>query len=436
MIGRDEITRAATELSVRPADVERDYVNSWLLAYIFRHPWLSSCLVLKGGNALRKGYFPNTRYSKDLDFSSPGAVDKALLTDAMKTVCDQVSAGTGIQFDNARLEVRDKERVSRSLEVLEVRAYFTDFAGESVGLPIRIFMDVTQWDVLLRPVAERALIHPYSDVADVQSVIRCVALEEILASKLKCLVQREHAPDLYDYVRWLLVDEVPVDRGQILGLFLRKTIYGEAPGVAFELLSRLPFAVLEAYWPKVDCPIASRLSFAEAVQRFLDHLAELFGDRRHQRSGQLSFVNAEQRALIMSAGRRKQLMALRYDGVDRVVEPYSIKFYKRQEGGGGEYFWVHDLIGGTSGPGTKRLVPEKIQNLKKLEKEFVPRYDIEVTKAGDIPEVDAARIQNPKPFIPGFGIARRKMISPARSSPRYRVHCGVCGRRFSRTTPD
>jgi hypothetical protein len=55
MITRDEIDSAAASLSVLPSDVERDYVNGWLLAGIFGVSSLEADLLLKGGNALRKG---------------------------------------------------------------------------------------------------------------------------------------------------------------------------------------------------------------------------------------------------------------------------------------------------------------------------------------------------------------------------------------------
>jgi hypothetical protein len=54
---------------------KRDNVFGWLLAKIFWGSPLGSRLVLKGGNALRKGYFPNTRYSSDLDFTTDGGLN-------------------------------------------------------------------------------------------------------------------------------------------------------------------------------------------------------------------------------------------------------------------------------------------------------------------------------------------------------------------------
>ena len=55
---------------VRQDIVEKDYALSYLLAAIAQVPELSRNLVLKGGTALRKFYFPGYRFSEDLDFST------------------------------------------------------------------------------------------------------------------------------------------------------------------------------------------------------------------------------------------------------------------------------------------------------------------------------------------------------------------------------
>lgn len=47
----------------------KDYVLSWLLLGISKNPILSDNLVFKGGTVLKKVYFPDYRFSEDLDFT-------------------------------------------------------------------------------------------------------------------------------------------------------------------------------------------------------------------------------------------------------------------------------------------------------------------------------------------------------------------------------
>lgn len=58
------------------AVLERDYCLSWFLVGLSRSP-LRERLLFKGGTALRKCYFPDYRFSEDLDFTlvQPVAVE-------------------------------------------------------------------------------------------------------------------------------------------------------------------------------------------------------------------------------------------------------------------------------------------------------------------------------------------------------------------------
>ena len=56
MIDRDEIDAMGKLLGVHTSDVQRDYLYGWLLAGLYGDvPLMSDRLVLKGGNAFRKG---------------------------------------------------------------------------------------------------------------------------------------------------------------------------------------------------------------------------------------------------------------------------------------------------------------------------------------------------------------------------------------------
>src|ERR1700730_7147356 len=98
MITREEIDSVSAEQDVSAADVERDYVFGWLLAGLFGDTKYADILTLKGGNALRKGYFPATRFSGDLDFSTPTALDSDDLLAELNRTCQLVQARTDVQF--------------------------------------------------------------------------------------------------------------------------------------------------------------------------------------------------------------------------------------------------------------------------------------------------------------------------------------------------
>lgn len=358
----------------------------------------------------------------------------SLLKTEIHKACDYVSEGTGIVFDAEKMRIDQKQRVTKNLDVLDVRAYFSDFYGKECSSQLRVYIDVTQYDRLLLPTKELPLIHPYSDSKDCEATVSCVALEEILASKLKCMLQRRHAGDLYDYLRWLIFADVNIDKSLLLGTFLKKTIYERAPGAAFKLLVNLPVAAIRCLIDKyVQAPSTCVIPIGDAPSLFTEHITSLFGDVSNQMPYGLSFFDWSTREKIMNAGQNTHLMRLVYKGEARVIEPYSISYKERKDGGGGEYFYAYDRSGGTSGPSIKGFIPEKIESLEELDEVFVPRHEIEVAKAGDMPKDPHFHCRPGNGFIPGFGIAG-KIVRTVRTTPKYRFRCTVCGKTFVRNS--
>src|SRR5580698_2774390 len=98
MIDRGEILSVATDLSLTPDVVEKDYVLGWLLAGIAAHPAMATSWVFKGGTCLKKCYFETYRFSEDLDFT---LTDPAHLTvEFLQPAFAEVSAW--IEFADVR----------------------------------------------------------------------------------------------------------------------------------------------------------------------------------------------------------------------------------------------------------------------------------------------------------------------------------------------
>jgi len=387
MIDRAEIENKAHEFRVPIANVERDYVFGWLLAGIYSRPgYLQSLLVLKGGNGLRKAYFPYTRFSGDLDFSTEEQVDTDRFMTEVNEVCDFIGDHAGVEFVKERNLVREKKNSDQNRRIYEARLYFKDFYGNPNAITISIRLDVSEYDRIYLPVQTRNLLHPYSDVDKCRSVVRCLKLEEMLATKLKCLLQRRIAADLYDYVYAIFVNrELDVDRTEIVTTLLKKTIFEPSPGVLRGLFLGLPFQLFRAAWSEyVVTPLASMIDFDTAVQQFNSNVRELFAQFTETRRN-VSYFPARLRNPIMEAGSGLKLLRVTYNGHQRTVEPYSLAFKRRRDGYGQEYLYVWDRTGGQgTGPGIKTFLHERIQSLDVLRESFEPRYPVELSKAGEL----------------------------------------------------
>ncbi len=74
----------------------------------------------------------------------------------------------------------------------------------------------------------------------------------------------------------------------------------------------------------------------------------------------------------------QKVLELSYDGYDRLVEPYSMKYYVRKNGVGMEYFWGYDTSGGKSGrQSIKQFICDKIESASLTNFSFSPRYAVE-----------------------------------------------------------
>ena len=69
MIPVAELKRIAARIGVGLSVVEKDYALTWILSALSKTKYKND-LIFKGGTALRKIYFPDWRYSEDLDFTT------------------------------------------------------------------------------------------------------------------------------------------------------------------------------------------------------------------------------------------------------------------------------------------------------------------------------------------------------------------------------
>ncbi len=421
MINRDEIVNKSDELGVHTSHVQRDYVFGWVLTGIYTVSDLRNHLVLKGGNCLRKAYLDSARYSLDLDFTTAGALSEEYIASELNRVCDFVEQHSGVHFVKERTRVARKRNIDSSKQVHEARLYFKDFFGQADHIVIKIRLDVTQFDKIFLPVQTRDLIHPYSDRSLCSAPVRCLKLEEVLAGKLKCLLQRRHSADLYDFVCPTFINPtLNVNQKEIVNTFLKMTIFWAGPRIVEELLLSLPFQIIRSLWQEyLVSPKDGAINFDSALTRFKATVSSMFGSLPIMR-GRLAFFPPDLRNPIMEAGHTMTLLRIAYDGVEREVEPYSLTYKTRRDGVSREYLHVYDRTGGRSGPGRKNFVHPKIQSISNTDVEFEPQFEVELSRAGEYSKEKYFSSRRGKIF-PGLG-----------SGVTYVIECPICGKRFRR----
>ena len=299
-------------------------------------------------------------------------------------------------------------------------------------------MDVTRFDKVLLDIQTVPLIHPYSDAAAVACNIRCMKLEEIIATKLKCLLQRQHAPDLFDYAYSIKLLGGTLNNEEVVETFIKKTIFGRNPHLLKEILHKTPFDFFKENWAKtLVCAKQFLFGIEEAITLFLSNLESLFSAYPDNGFTQFTYFAPEFRVPIMKAGREQTLLKIRYNGSERIVEPYSLKYLQKQNGEEHEYFYVFNRSGGSSPPGIRSLLPRGLQSIENTEEKFTPQFQIELSKAGEMPEnrylFDPNRpAQAPRSRTFGGG----RWFGSRPTGPKYIYQCNYCGRKFTRSTHD
>lgn len=436
MIAKEEIEVKSKEFEIHISNVERDYVFGWLIFGIFTVSGLKDTIFLKGGNALRKGYFANTRFSSDLDFGIPGDIAQETLLQEINKVCDFIQEKAKVTFVKEDNKIEEKFTATDTpipgLRVYEVRVYFKDFYGGADHIKIRVSMDITRFDKVLLPIQIVDLIHPYSDANELVCKIRCMKLEEIIATKLKCLLQRQHAPDLFDYAYSIKLLGGSLDKKEVVETFVQKTIFQRNPHVLKKILNKTPFDYFKEYWSKtIVCAKQVIIASEDAIKIFIADLESLFAIYPDNGFAEFAYFGPELRVPIMNAGRTQTLLKIRYKGSDRIIEPYSLKYLQRRDGSEREYFFAYNCSGGENQPGIRCFVADRIESIAETAEKFEPRFPIELCKAGEKPENPYMFDPNKPAKAPSSRIRRSPSIGP-----KYIYQCSFCGKRFTKSTYD
>ncbi len=189
MISLDELKKIARIKNISNLGyVEKDYLLDVVLFSISKNT--KNELVFKGGTCLYKFYKIN-RFSEDVDFS---AVKKINIDDLMKKILADLSL-FGIEAD-----VKEKkERYNTVLLTLLVKGPL--YTGNRNSLcSIRIDINLKS-EVVLEP---RLETH-HSLYPDIYAYSLLIMQEkEILAEKIRAIINRDHARDVYDL--WFLLE--------------------------------------------------------------------------------------------------------------------------------------------------------------------------------------------------------------------------------------
>lgn len=202
MLRGREIQAIAGKEKVADTQIEKDYIITWLLWGISQIHLLRSNLIFKGGTVLRKAYFPDYRYSEDLDFtlSDSDLMDPQIIA-AFSQSLELVEEESGIQL---KLSEPDKHESGS----ITFYIYFVGpLGGKMENRSVKV--DLTRGEKVLFEPLNLPIFKSYLDLPVEDYFLRCYPLEEIMVEKMVALMGRTQPRDLYDI--WYLIKENTVE---------------------------------------------------------------------------------------------------------------------------------------------------------------------------------------------------------------------------------
>ncbi len=175
----------AEEVGVEPLVLERDWVLTEIVYHLARQP-VGAELVLKGGQALRHVY-GSGRFSKDVDYVARRRVDFAELRDLLT-----------ITYPKLKPPAAPPMSTKFGLKIDPI-----SYTGP-LGITGRVEVEVSFRETIQLP----ALPMDYISLFREPFPVAVMDLHEMVAEKMRAMVQRGNPRDLYDL--WFIFSQIDV----------------------------------------------------------------------------------------------------------------------------------------------------------------------------------------------------------------------------------
>lgn len=447
MIPKAEILRLATESSLQPNVVEKDYVLGWLLAGIHQHPVLGQSWVFKGGTCLKKCYFETYRFSEDLDFTLREAehLESQFLGEAFGQVAEWVYEASGIEILTEKT-VFDGYKPGACQGRLYYRGPVTPAGNKAVP---RIKLDLTVNEVVADPPVINAVRHEYSDLPEQGIAALCYSYVEVFAEKIRALKERTRPRDLYDVINFFRRPE-SADLGAAVKAILKQKC-------AFKSITFPVLAELEEH--REDCAagwrdqLSHQLQILPPFESFWDELTSFFAWLGGASKPVLPTLSSEGIAYTGSWAslgvpvERSALEHIRFAAVNRLlllldyrkqndareqyqIEPYSLR---RTLDGNVILYAIKSSTGETRSFRVDRILSAEI-----LQEPFTPRFEIDLLPAGPV-RINPAPIVEEKSRTYKTPVVRApKLYAFGKSAGgiKYVFKCTACGKTFTKSNFD
>jgi len=183
---RVRVRQTSQALGIPQEVVEKDYALSYILAGVSSHPILKDTLVFKGGTALKKVFFGEYRFSEDLDFSG---MDAPKGDELERRIAEAIELSRSLLLEQGLFSLlleryQERDPHPHGQEAFIIRVQFPWHPGPLC----RVKMEISHDEPILLAPEKRPLLHGYYE-ENLRREVTCYCLEEIIAEKLRTLLQ-------------------------------------------------------------------------------------------------------------------------------------------------------------------------------------------------------------------------------------------------------
>ena len=177
--------------------VEQDLIISRALIEIFSDDMLRDALRFRGGTALNKLHFPAPlRYSEDIDLVRTSGGPIGPILDRLRALLEPWLGQA--RFDQSPVAPKFRFRVE---------------AEDGSGVPIRLKIEINTREIEVFDAPAALSLEVTNPWFSGEAAIPTFSREEMLATKLRALLQRDKGRDLYDIAHALEVfEDLAIDR--------------------------------------------------------------------------------------------------------------------------------------------------------------------------------------------------------------------------------
>lgn len=176
----DEMKSLGGKYGVFAETIQKDYSATVLLFVISEFSEISE-MVFKGGTALKKIYFPDARFSEDLDFTCNSDISNELESLLKERIKD-----LDMNFTEVKKMKTGKHNRKYSVKYLNYN-----------GHPMSVKIDLSLREKVIKNIETLPIQHFYS-LENGNFSIPCMSIEEIMAEKMRALTYAQKPRHLYD----------------------------------------------------------------------------------------------------------------------------------------------------------------------------------------------------------------------------------------------